>query len=89
MNRWWPWTVAPTGSTSSGGSSPRRPGWLRPGGSLLIETGREQSVITAGEMRAVGLRVEVVIDDERDATVVIGTMSPDPESGADSAMMAP
>ena len=42
-------------------------------GSLLIETGREQSVITAGEMRAVGLRVEVVVDDERDATVVVGT----------------
>ena len=51
------------------------PGWLRAGGSLLIETGREQSVITAGEMRAVGLRVEVVVDDERDATVVIGTLA--------------
>jgi release factor glutamine methyltransferase len=49
------------------------PGWLRAGGSLLIETGREQSVITAGEMRAVGLNVEVVVDDERDGTVVIGT----------------
>ncbi len=51
------------------------PGWLRPGGSLLIETGREQSVITAGEMRAVGLTVTVVTDDERDATVVVGTTS--------------
>ncbi len=49
------------------------PGWLRAGGSVLIETGREQSVITAGEMRGVGLRVEVVVDDERDATLVIGT----------------
>jgi release factor glutamine methyltransferase len=49
------------------------PDWLRVGGSLLIETGREQSVITAGEMRAVGLGVEVVVDDERDATVVVGT----------------
>ena len=48
------------------------PGWLRAGGSLLIETGREQSVITAGEMRAVGLSVEVVTDDEREATVVVG-----------------
>ena len=65
------------------------PAWLRPGGSLLIETGREQAVITAGEMRAAGLTATVVTDDERDATVVIGTMSPDPESGADSAMMAP
>lgn len=51
------------------------PGWLRPRGSLLIETGREQSVITAGEMRAVGLTVEVVVDDDREATVVIGTSS--------------
>jgi release factor glutamine methyltransferase len=49
------------------------PDWLRVAGSLLIETGREQSVITAGEMRAVGLEVEVVVDDERDATVVVGT----------------
>lgn len=49
--------------------------WLRPGGSLLIETGREQSAITAGEMRAVGLVTEVVVDDEREATVVIGTRS--------------
>jgi release factor glutamine methyltransferase len=63
--------------------------WLRPGGSLLIETGREQAVITAGEMRAAGLTATVVTDDQRDATVVIGTMSPDPGSGADSAMMAP
>lgn len=47
--------------------------WLRPGGSLLIETGREQSAITAGEMRAVGLVAEVLVDDERDATVVVGT----------------
>jgi len=51
------------------------PGWLRAGGSLLIETGREQSLVTAGEMRAVGLRVEVVVDDDRDGTVVIGTTS--------------
>lgn len=51
------------------------PGWLRAGGSLLIETGREQSLVTAGEMRAVGLRVEVVVDDDRDGTVVIGRTS--------------
>ncbi|HEY5784439.1 MAG TPA: putative protein N(5)-glutamine methyltransferase [Microlunatus sp.] len=51
--------------------------WLRPGGCVVIETGREQSVITAGEMRAVGLSVEVVVDDEREATVVIGRNPPD------------
>ena len=47
--------------------------WLRPGGQLLIETGREQSVITAGEMQAHGFETEVVVDDQRDATVVVGT----------------
>ena len=62
------------------------PGWLRAGGSLLVETGREQSMITAGEMRAVGLRVEVAVDDERDATVVIGTS---PAGTCESAPVAP
>jgi release factor glutamine methyltransferase len=51
------------------------PAWLRSGGSLLIETGREQAAITAGEMRAAGLTATVVTDDERDATVVVGTIS--------------
>jgi hypothetical protein len=32
-------------------------------------------VITAGELRAAGLSVEVVADDERDATVVVGSNS--------------
>lgn len=50
------------------------PSWLRPGGRLLIETGREQSVITAGEMANRGFQVQVVVDDDRDATVVIGTL---------------
>ena len=48
------------------------PRWLRPGGRLLIETGRAQSAITAGEMQHRGFDVEVVVDDERDATVVVG-----------------
>jgi release factor glutamine methyltransferase len=48
------------------------PSWLRRGGRLLIETGREQSVITAAAMRDHGLDVDVVIDDDRDATVVVG-----------------
>lgn len=51
------------------------PGWLRAGGYLLIETGREQSVITAGEMRRSGFVTEVVVDDERDATVVVGCLA--------------
>ena len=49
------------------------PSWLRAGGHLLIETGRDQAVITAGEMRQAGFEVEVVIDDERDATVTVGS----------------
>jgi release factor glutamine methyltransferase len=48
------------------------PDWLRPGGSVLIESGREQSEITAAAMRDAGLVTEVIIDDERDATVVNG-----------------
>ena len=51
------------------------PGWLRSGGQLLIETGREQSVITAGAMRRTGFSVDVVVDDGRAATVVVGTLS--------------
>ena len=46
--------------------------WLRPGGRLLIETGRAQSVITAGELERSGFSVDVAVDDDRDATVVIG-----------------
>lgn len=50
------------------------PSWLRTGGHLLIETGRGQAVITAGEMRQSGFQVEVVVDDDRDATVVVGRL---------------
>ena len=75
MNHGWRWTAAPTGVDVQRRIIAEAPGWLRPGGQLLIETGREQSVITAGAMRAVGLSVEVVADDERDATVVVGTTS--------------
>jgi release factor glutamine methyltransferase len=53
------------------------PGWLRAGGSLLIEAGRAQSAITAAEMRSAGLSVTVLADDDRDATVVVGTRPPD------------
>lgn len=48
------------------------PTWLSPTGTLLIETGREQSVITTEEMRRGGLLVKVVVDDHREATVVVG-----------------
>lgn len=44
------------------------PGWLRPGGRLLVESGTEQGPVSAGLMEAVGLVAEV------DGTVVIGTL---------------
>ncbi|MFT4166542.1 MAG: putative protein N(5)-glutamine methyltransferase [Microlunatus sp.] len=48
------------------------PTWLRASGHLMIETGREQSTITATAMADAGLVTEVVIDDNREGTVVIG-----------------
>jgi release factor glutamine methyltransferase len=68
------------------------PYWLCPGGNLLIETGRDQAVITAGEMRSSGFAPDVIVDDERDATVVVGVlMARDAplRSGATGAKMAP
>jgi len=49
------------------------PDWLRPGGSLLVETGEEQAPAAAAAFAAAGLAAEVVEDDERGATVVLGT----------------
>jgi release factor glutamine methyltransferase len=49
------------------------PAWLALGGSLMIESSEEQASATAGLMRAVGLAVRVVHDDEVDGTVVVGT----------------
>lgn len=48
------------------------PEWLRPGGSVIIESGRQQAALTARLMADRALAVEVVTDDERDATVVVG-----------------
>ena len=49
------------------------PEWLRPGGRLLVEAGREQAPASAHAMRAAGLKVDIVRDDELEATAVIGT----------------
>lgn len=46
--------------------------WLRPGGHLVIETGREQSVLTLAAMEQAGLAARVVSDDDRGATAVVG-----------------
>jgi release factor glutamine methyltransferase len=47
--------------------------WLVPGGTLLVETSRRQAGLTAAAVTAGGLAAAVVRDDERDATVVVGT----------------
>ncbi|WP_308115933.1 putative protein N(5)-glutamine methyltransferase [Rhodococcoides corynebacterioides] len=47
--------------------------WLTPTGSLLVETSAAQADAAAAIMRASGLRSRIHHDDERDATVVIGS----------------
>jgi release factor glutamine methyltransferase len=51
--------------------------WLVPGGTLLVETSARQAPLTAAAVRAGGLSATVVGDDERDATVVVGTAPED------------
>jgi release factor glutamine methyltransferase len=51
--------------------------WLAPGGALLVETSARQASLTAAAVRAGGLHASVVRDDERDATVVLGTPQPE------------
>jgi release factor glutamine methyltransferase len=46
--------------------------WLRPGGLLLLETGRAQVGSTSAILAAAGLSVSVETDDEIAATVVVG-----------------
>lgn len=47
--------------------------WLRPGGSLLIETSRSQATETQLAMQLGGLAARIARSDEYDATVAIGT----------------
>lgn len=49
------------------------PRWLRPGGLLLVETGRPQAATTAALMQAAGLVTEVHHDEDLNATAVGGT----------------
>ncbi|MEU7133010.1 putative protein N(5)-glutamine methyltransferase [Streptomyces sp. NPDC046261] len=49
------------------------PGWLAPGGHLLIETSERQAPRTVEAFTRGGLTTRVVSCDELDATVVIGT----------------
>jgi release factor glutamine methyltransferase len=48
------------------------PAWLRPGGRLVIETGRDQADVTAGLMGAAGMTTTVETDDEVGGTAVLG-----------------
>lgn len=47
--------------------------WLAPGGSLLLETSRRQAPGTLAAVTAGGLVGRVVADEDRGATVVVGT----------------
>ena len=49
------------------------PAWLAPGGSLLFETSEGQSGAAVAVVGASGLVARVAADDERGATVVVGT----------------
>src|SRR3954462_1788016 len=49
------------------------PAWLATGGSLLFETSEQQAPAAAAAVRAAGLTARVASDDERGATVVVGT----------------
>lgn len=51
----------------------RAPGWLAPGGHLLIETSDRQADHTAAAIAAHGLTTRIVTSEELGATAVIGT----------------
>jgi release factor glutamine methyltransferase len=46
--------------------------WLRPGGSVLVETGRDLAARTRALVEARGFRADVVTSDDLDATAVVG-----------------
>lgn len=46
--------------------------WLRPRGRLVLEVARHQADRVTWLMEAAGLRAEIVVDDDRDATAVVG-----------------
>jgi release factor glutamine methyltransferase len=48
-------------------------GWLAPDGRLMIETGRAQAKTDLELLRAAGFEASMIIDDEIDGTVVVGT----------------
>jgi release factor glutamine methyltransferase len=47
--------------------------WLAPGGHLLVETSERQVPLTVAAFEAAGFAVRVAIDDDLEATVVVGS----------------
>ncbi|WP_410633043.1 putative protein N(5)-glutamine methyltransferase [Amycolatopsis sp. cmx-4-83] len=52
------------------------PGWLAPGGTVLVESSERQAPVLAGILAAAGLAPEVHESEELGATVVTGTAKP-------------
>jgi release factor glutamine methyltransferase len=50
------------------------PAWLAPGGSLMFETSADQAADAVRVVETAGLTARVVTDDDRGATVVVGTL---------------
>ena len=50
------------------------PEWLAPGGQLMVETSRGQAPALLAAFTAAGLDAEVVRDEDRDATAVLGRL---------------
>ncbi|CAL9373543.1 methylase [Streptomyces griseomycini] len=50
------------------------PGWLAPGGCLLVETSRRQAPAAVAAFTGAGLRTRLAVSEERYAHVVIGVM---------------
>lgn len=48
--------------------------WIRPGGAVLIETSERQAPVTAELLRRNGFDVQIVRDEELDATVAVGIL---------------
>jgi len=54
------------------------PGWLRPGGALLVETSARQAPMTCDIVARAGLVPQTAGDEELDATVVVGVLPEGP-----------
>jgi len=48
--------------------------WLAPGGSVLVEASERQAAAAVAIFEAAGLSAHVRYDDDRDATVIVGTL---------------